>query len=343
MERKLCYTPICWLFMLTLLFFSCGENEQSGAQEQTEQATKAKTDIIITVYTYAYGPTEKAIFAAYSKAYSAQVNVVHKPAKALVDQVIAEAENCPADIILLDDAAYLFQLKSAELSRVLISNKLEFLELRDPEGYWFATSQRGVGVAYAKDRVESNSLKSYAGLAQLPIKIAKPDTKATAIRSFFGSIIARIGYNKAKSWADELATKFVDTDDFMKSITNGTADLAFINSNEYLQAIKNQPELANAVGFAFLENEKGYHSANISGLIFARYAKNISYALRFIEFVTSKHAQQLWMDGSSVYPVNNEVKLSKALKSLGEFKPDPLDLESLGLQQSQAVKLMKEW
>lgn len=89
------------------------------------------------------------------------------------------------------------------------------------------------------------------------------------------------------------------------------------------------------------ENERGTH-INISGAGVVKYSKNKENAIKFIEFLASVKAQELFAQVNFEYPVNPEAKVSEVLQSWGSFKEDRTSLYKIGNQNTQSVKMLNQ-
>ena len=65
---------------------------------------------------------------------------------------------------------------------------------------------------------------------------------------------------------------------------------------------------------------------NISGGGVAKHSKNKAEAIRFLEFLTSKAAQDLYGSVNFEYPVNPAVEVPEELRSWGVFSEDKMSI-----------------
>ena len=79
---------------------------------------------------------------------------------------------------------------------------------------------------------------------------------------------------------------------------------------------------------------------NISGGGVAKYSPNRGNALKFLEFLTSPVAQQLYGEVNFEYPVNPSVVPGGVLQSWGAFKRDDLAIERLAELAPQAQMII---
>ena len=128
-----------------------------------------------------------------------------------------------------------------------------------------------------------------------------------------------------------------------RAVAAGLADIAVVNTY-YLGILANSKEkkdrdVFNKVSVFFPnQNNRGTH-INISGAGIAKYSKNKSDAIKFIEFLTSPEAQETFGKVNYEYPLFIENNKSDLLKSWGTFKADKQNLSILGIRNSEAVKL----
>ena len=67
--------------------------------------------------------------------------------------------------------------------------------------------------------------------------------------------------------------------------------------------------------------------------------KNKENALKFINFLTSPSAQEIYANANYEYPVSKDVPLNDIVSSWGTFTPDDVNLMELAEQRSQALKI----
>ena len=96
-----------------------------------------------------------------------------------------------------------------------------------------------------------------------------------------------------------------------------------------------------AVAVFFPNQESSGTHINVSGAGVVKYAKNKENAIKLIEFLSSKEAQEHFAQANYEYPVHPEVEASDLLKSWGPFKEDELNLNELGVNNAKAVSLFE--
>lgn len=101
-------------------------------------------------------------------------------------------------------------------------------------------------------------------------------------------------------------------------------------------------ETAKSLGVIFPnQNGRGTH-INISGIALLKSSQNKDAAIKFIEFMLSKEAQEILVSTSHEYPVNKDAKPSKEIAALGKFKEDTISLNKVANELENAQKIYKE-
>ncbi len=272
---------------------------------------------------------------AYEERTGVQANVVFA-SKGLAQRLQAEGPRSPADVVLTVDIARLHTYADKDLLASVESDVLTRnipAHLRDPGNRWFAFSKRARVIVVSQKAEDGASIRNYEDLAHPRWKgrvCARPGSHVYN-RALVASFIESGGEDAAQAWAqgvmDNLARRPQGNDRAqVKAIHEGVCDAAIIN-NYYYGKLKRSDapehrEWASAVRLIFPnQDDRGTH-VNISGGGVARHSRNKEHAVRFLEFLTSETAQNLYGRVNFEYPVNPAVEPSAELKSWGAFKED---------------------
>ena len=307
----------------------------------------------INLYTHRHYDSDKILFEKFTKETGIKINVIKGSADQLIQRMISEGKNSPADILLTVDAGRLHRAKEAGVLQSINSktiNKNVPSEMRDPDGFWYGLTVRARVIVYAKDRINSNELSTYEDLANAKWKgkIAIRSSGNIYNQSLMASLIEANGSRRALRWAMGIRKNMAraprgNDRDQVRAVAAGLADIAVVNTY-YLGILANSKEkkdrdVFNKVSVFFPnQNNRGTH-INISGAGIAKYSKNKSDAIEFIEFLTSPEAQETFGKVNYEYPLFIENNKSDLLKSWGAFKADKQNLSILGIRNSEAVKL----
>ena len=93
----------------------------------------------INVYSHRHYDSDKILFTQFTKETGIKVNVVKASADQLIQRLICEGKNSPADVLLTVDAGRLYRAKTAGVLQSVESaalNKNVPAAMRDPEGHW---------------------------------------------------------------------------------------------------------------------------------------------------------------------------------------------------------------
>ena len=85
---------------------------------------------------------------------------------------------------------------------------------------------------------------------------------------------------------------------------------------------------------------------NISGAGIIKSAKNKNNAIKFLEFLSSKDAQEIYTKLNQEYSIRNDVLPSNTVAKFGNFISDNLDLNKLSdkiIKKSLMLSTKKKW
>ncbi|MEQ8395527.1 Fe(3+) ABC transporter substrate-binding protein [Thalassobaculum sp.] len=292
------------------------------------------------------------LLKAFTEKTGIKTNVVFAK-EGVVERMKAEGANSPADVILTVDIGRLNDAVEAGVIQPVKSKTLEAnipASFRDPEGRWFALTQRARLIYTSKERVKPGEITSYEDLADPKWKdrICTRSGKHDYNVALLAAMIAHHGEAKAEEWLkglkSNLATKPKGGDrDQVKAVKQGECDVAIGNSYYYGAMLSNpeQKPWADAVDLVFptIGGTKGTH-VNVSGVALTRSAPNRDNGVKLIEFLSSDQAQEIYAEANNEYPVNPTVKWSPMLESWGRFTPDDTQLTAIAELRSAAVKMV---
>lgn len=161
-------------------------------------------------------------------------------------------------------------------------------------------------------------------------------------------MIAHLGEEAAEQWAEGIVANMArkpqggDTDQ-LRALAAGEGDIAIANTYYYGRLIASDKEADRKVAqkiaiFWPNQGDRGTH-VNISGGAVTKHAPNRDAAIRFLEFLVSDKAQQLYAKEDHEFPIRNDIGLSPIVADMGEFKEDALPLVQLGENNGAAVRI----
>ena len=294
----------------------------------------------------------KPLFDAYTKETGINIRFITDKEGPLLQRLKAEGVNSPADILLTVDAGNLWQAAQEGLLKSTPSKVLEGnvpAHLRDPENRWFGLSVRARTIVYNPGRVKAAELSTYEDLA-LPKwkgRLCLRTSKKVYNQSLVAMLISEHGEEKAeqivKGWVANLATDpLPDDTKALEAVAAGQCDVTLVNTYYFGRLIEKKASLPLAI-FWPNQNLQGAQAGvhvNVSGAGVARHSRHEADALRFLEWLSSEKAQNLFADVNLEYPVNAQVKWDPVVAAWGKFKQNQFNIGQAGALQAKATMLM---
>jgi len=313
----------------------------------------------VNVFSARHYDSDVQLYEKFTVKTGIKVNVVSGKDKALQKRIIEEGKDCQADLYITADAGRLgaFQAKamfrktsSATLKKVVPAN------FRSP--YWVGIAKRARVIYYAPSRLSENDLQglTYEDLAD-PIwkgKVVIRKSNNVYNQSLVASLIANNGKKKTAEWAkgivNNMARKPKGNDRAqILAVAAGEAELAVANTY-YIALMLSGKKGAEQQAAAkkvrpFFPNQEGRGThMNISGGGVLKHAPNKANAIKLLEFLLTKEAQQHIVNNTYEYPMIEGVEPNKLIGQFGlNFKQDlKTKVTSYGKNQAAALKIMTE-
>ncbi len=307
----------------------------------------------VNVYSYRQPFLIKPMLDAFTKDTGIKVNVLFAP-RGLIERVKTEGKNSPADVLLTVDIGRLTKAVTEGVSQPVTSAVIEAnvpAAYRAKDGSWFGLTRRSRVVYASKDRVKQEAI-TYEELAdpKWKGKICSRSGYHVYTVALIASMIAHHGENKAEAWLtgvkNNLARKPNGNDRAqVKAIYAGECDISIGNTYYMGKMATNeknpeQKKWADAVKILFPNtNDRGSH-INISGMVMAKHAPNRANALKLMEYLASDEAQRMYAEDNFEYPAKADIPWSKMVKGWGEFKADPISIETVAKHRDAATRLV---
>jgi len=313
----------------------------------------------VNIFSARHYDSDTQLYEKFTSKTGIKVNVVSGKDKALQKRIIEEGKDCVADLYITADAGRLgaFQSKgmfqrasSKALKKAIPSN------FRSP--YWYGIAKRARVIYYAPSRLSESDLQgmTYENLSDPYWKGKVVIRKSNNVynQSLVASLIANNGKKKTEEWAkgvvDNMARKPKGNDRAqILAVAAGEAELAVANT--YYIALmlsgKKGPEQQAAAKKVrpFFPNQEGRGThMNISGGGVLKHAPNKANAIKLLEFLLTKEAQEHIVNNTYEYPMIDGVKPNQLIAQFGlNFKQDlKTKVSSYGKNQAAALKIMTE-
>lgn len=309
----------------------------------------------INVYSYRQPFLIEPLTEAFTQETGIKANVLFA-SKGLAERIHAEGANSPADVLLTVDISRLAGAKELGVTAPVDSNILNDnipANFRDPEGHWFGLTSRARIIYASKDRVDQDSI-TYQELADSKWKgrICTRSGQHIYTIGLLSSIIAHEGEEAAREWLeglrDNLAHKPKGNDRAqVKSIFAGECDISIGNTYYMGKMLTNEEEpeqkdWANSVRIIFPDSDSRGTHVNISGIQLIKNAPNRNNAIKFMEFLSSEKAQQIYASTNFEYPVKQGIPVDDLVASWGDFKRDGIDLSDIAAHRKRASEMVDE-
>ena len=344
------------LFLVSLSFFACNNKKKDNTETTSDSTAVVEESKEVNVYSHGHYDSDKQLFEEFEKQTGIKVNVVKASADELINKLEMEGQNSPADVLITVDAGRLYRAKSKGLlqpieSEVLFTNIPA--HLRDADNQWFGITKRARVIVYDKEKVKPENFATYESLsdAKAKGKLLIRSSENVYNQSLLASIIANSDEETAKKWATGVVANMArepkgGDKDQIKGIAAGEATLAVTNTYYLAQLLNDTDEenvkAAQKVAVIFPNQDgRGTH-INVSGAAVTKYAPNKENAIKLIEFLTSKEAQEVYVREEMEYPVRTDIEMAQTLQDWGTFKEDTLSLSKLGENQEKAVIIFDE-
>ena len=204
---------------------------------------------------------------------------------------------------------------------------------------------------YNKDLVDPSELSTYEALADSRWrgKILTRSSSNIYSQSLTASMVAAHGNADAQDWAEGLVANFARSPEGndraqIEAAASGLGEIAIANTY-YLPRYAKDSDPAKQAIFekigVFFPNQDGRGThVNISGAGVVKSAPNRENAVKFLEYLSSSSAQAFFAQGNNEYPVVEGTPVDPIVGAFGTFKADDVNVNLLGENQPEAVRIM---
>jgi len=313
----------------------------------------ANAQEVVNVYSARHYDTDDAIYDQFTEQTGITVNLIEGNSDALLERIKREGQRSPADVFVTVDAGRLHQAEQQGVFQPIESSVLNEripANLRHPDGLWFGLTKRARAIYRSTERTSEGDIANYEDLADPKWKgrVLIRSSSNVYNQSLVGSLIETLGKDQAQAWCEGVVANMArkpqggDTDQ-IRAVAAGEGDVAVANSYYYARMLTGSDEdraFAAKVAIVFPNQDgRGTH-VNLSGVGVVKSAPNKNNAVKFIEFLSSDEAQEVFAAGNNEYPVVPGVSETSTLKNLGEFKEDELNAAVFGNNNQEAIRTM---
>jgi iron(III) transport system substrate-binding protein len=309
-------------------------------------------DKVLNLYTARHYQTDERLYADFEQQTGIKVVRLEGKDDELVERLRQEGARSPADVLVTVDVARLARASELGLFRPVASKTLETripAHLRGKD--WFAFSTRARVIVRNKATVPAADVASYQDLAAPKLKgkvCSRPGSHPYNL-SLGAALITHLGEPATEAWARGLVANFArppqggDTDQ-IKAVAAGECGVAVSNTYYLARLLRSEkPEdkaVMDKVAIVWPNQDSFGVHMNVSGAGVMKHARNPDNAVKFLEYLASDSAQRYFADGNNEWPVVPGVQVDNpALKAMGEFRADTVDLQTLAENTAKAQML----
>jgi len=311
----------------------------------------------VNIFSARHYDSDVQLYKKFTAKTGIKVNVVSGKDKALQKRIIEEGKDCIGDLYITADAGRLGSFQSKGMFQRASSKALKKAipaNFRSP--YWFGIAKRARVIYYDPSRTNPPKNLSYEDLANPKYKGKVVIRKSNNVynQSLVASLIVNNGKKKTTEWAkgivNNMARKPKGNDRAqILAVAAGEADYAVANTYYIalmLSGKKGSEQQAAAKKIKpFFPNQDGRGThMNISGGGVLKYSPNKANAIKLLEFLLTKEAQQHIVNNTFEYPMIDGVEPNKLIAQFGlGFKQDlKTKVSKYGKNQAEALKIMTE-
>lgn len=313
----------------------------------------ARAEGEVNVYNARHYGTDDQLWSGLTKATGIEVNVVSGNHDELIQRMLTEGQNSPADLFITVDAGRLAFAMDKGVFQPVTSPALEAAipaNLREPSGLWYGMAMRARVIMYDKSKVKPGDISTYEELADPKWKeqvLIRSSTNVYNL-SLMGSLLAAHGPERTEAWCKGLVANLArppeggDTDQ-IKGVAAGVGPLA-VSNTYYLARLgssgkPDEQAVFDKIGVIFPnQGDRGTH-VNVSGVGVAKYAPNKDNAIKTLEYLASPEAQRYFADVSLEYPANPEVEPHPVLAGFGSFEQDQLNAATFAANSAEVARI----
>ena len=310
------------------------------------------TEKEVKVYSGRHYNTDRGVFKKFAEETGIKVRLIEAAGISLIERLKREGKNSQADLILLVDAARITNAAKLGLLQKIDSTTLENdvpVGLKDPNKEWYALTRR-VRVMVANPKVvDVSKINDYTDLADpsLKGKVCLRNRKSPYNQSLVANQIINKGTDATKNWLDGMISNvsqpfFPGDISIVRAVSKRKCGIGIVNHYyvaRMLAGVNGRRDALYAKKTTVLTPSPAHVNISAGGV--AKYATNKNEAVKLLEYLASPKGSKGLAAPTFEHPLK-EVNQNQIVKDFGEFVPDKVTVEDLGVNNSIAIKLMKD-
>ena len=310
------------------------------------------TEKEVKVYSGRHYNTDRSVFKKFAEETGIRVRLIEAAGISLIERLKREGENSQADLILLVDAARITNAAKSGLLQKINSISLENdvpVGLKDPNKEWYALTRR-VRVMVANPKVvDVSNINDYTDLADpsLKGKVCLRNRKSPYNQSLVANQIINKGEEVTKNWLNGMISNvsqpfFPGDISIVRAVSKRKCGVGIVNHYyvaRMLAGVNGRRDALYAKKTTVLTPNPAHVNISAGGV--AKYATNKNEAIELLEYLASPKGSKGLAAPTFEHPLK-EVNQNPIVKEFGDFVPDKVSIEDLGVKNSIAIKLMKD-
>ncbi len=308
-------------------------------------ALAGSADIVVYNGRSQYG--DEPAFKAFEDETGLDVELRGGTAPELFERLRREGDATEADLLVTTDLANLWRAEDAGLLEPVTTDTLAANvapELHDPNGAWWGISTRLRVPMRSTERVPENAIKTYEDLGNPDFRgrLCLRTSNNEYNQSWVADRIAKYGEAETEKLLESMMAndpKILGSDvDVLDAIAAGDCDVGLTNHYYLARELKSDPDFPVAPAWPD-QDGAGAHT-NLSGVGLVKGAEHRANAIRLMEFLTGREAQEAIV-ANGEFAANPDVPPAEHIRDWAGVKRDPIDVERAGPLLATAVEMMQ--
>ncbi|MDC0216050.1 extracellular solute-binding protein [Candidatus Pelagibacter sp.] len=311
----------------------------------------------VNVFSARHYDSDIQLYEKFTSKTGIKVNIISGKDKALQKRIVEEGTDSKADLYITADAG---RLGAFDAKGMFQNSMSSAIKAAVPANFrtknWTGIAKRARIIYYSPERVNANELNGmrYEDLANPKWKGKVVIRKSNNVynQSLVASLVANNGKKATAEWAKGIVSNMArdskgnDRAQIL-AVAAGEADLAVANTY-YLalmlsgkKGAEQQAAAKKVMPFFPNQQDRGTHM-NISGGGILKNAPNKDNAIKLLEFLLTKEAQEHIVNNTFEYPMIDGVEPHDLVKQMGlGFKQDlKTKVANYGKKQATALEVM---
>ena len=310
------------------------------------------TEKEVRVYSGRHYNTDRIVFKKFAEETGIKVRLIEAAGISLIERLKREGKNSPADLILLVDAARITNAAKAGLLQSIESKSLENdvpIGLKDKGKEWYALTRRVRVMVVNPKVVDVSKIRNYTDLADpsLKGKVCLRNRKSPYNQSLVANQIVNKGNSETKAWLSGMISNvsqpfFPGDISIIRAVSKKKCGVGIVNHYyvaRMLAGVNGRRDALYPKRTSVITPNPAHVNISAGGV--AKYATNKAEAIKLLEYLASPSGSKGLAAPTFEHPLR-EVNQNQIVKDFGEFTPDKVTVDDLGVNNSLAIKLMKD-